>query len=311
MNNDSNGISPKQQKPTWLYPALVVLMGFWGYAFVAIKSLLKELNPLDLTVLRFLFVLLSILVFIAYETAKGKMPPRIERKDVLVLALLGFVGVVCYHLALNFGEQFTPATVASLIVFTSPVFTAILAWLFLGEKLTPVRIAGIFLALSGAVIIAVSRSESQSVSTVKAIIGAALVFISPISWSIYTIYGRKLGGSLKNLSRLYYSLYTMLFGSLFLMLFLRPSTFTALLSLSFGNLANLLILSIISSFLGYIIWVKALEYLEASELSVFLYLIPVFTTVFAVLFLREQLITAFFLGAFLVFSGIYLTEKGS
>jgi drug/metabolite transporter (DMT)-like permease len=286
-------------------------MGFWGYAFVAIKSLLREISPLDLTVLRFFFVLIAILIFMAYEAFRGKMPPKIERKDFFTLTVLGFVGVVCYHLAQNFGEIYTSATVASLIVFTSPVFTAIFARIFLNERLTPGRITGIVLALSGAVLIAVARSDSQHIPFLKAMLGAMLVFISPISWSIYTIYGRKLGGSTGNLSRLYYSLYTMLAGSIFLMLFMRASTIRNLISLSFSNLINLLVLSLISSFFGYIIWVKALEYLEASELSVFLYLIPIFTTVFAVVFLNESLFKFFYIGAVLVFVGIYLTEKSS
>lgn len=309
MINDTKDQKTSANRPLWLYPALVILMGFWGYAFVAIKSLLKELNPLDLTVLRFFFVLLAILLFMAFEVFRGKMPPKIEKEDFFTLSVLGFIGVVCYHLALNFGERYTSATVASLIVFTSPVFTAIFARIFLNERLTFKRTAGIVLALSGAVIIALARADNKQIDFLKALLGALLVFVSPISWSVYTIYGRKLGGSIRNLSRLYYSLYTMLAGSIFLMLFMRTSTITNLFSLSIKNLINLLILSLISSFFGYIIWVKALEYLEASELSVFLYLIPIFTTIFAVAFLNEKLFYLFYVGAILVFLGIYLTER--
>lgn len=292
-----------------LYFTLVILMGFWGYAFVGIKSLLKELSPLDLTVLRFFFVLLAICLYMLFELARGKLPPKIESSDVFKLFVLGLVGVVFYHLALNFGEQYTPASVASLIVFTSPIFTAILASFLLKEKLTPTKIFGIFSALAGSSVIVFSQNSGSSFNGVKATLGSLLVFVSPISWAVYTIYGRKIGGSLKGISRLYYSLYTMLFGSLVLLLFLRGSTIQALMNLSLLNLINLFILSIFSSFFGYIIWVKALEHLEATKVSAFLYLIPVYTLIFSTTLLKERLGLASLIGAAAVFFGVYVIEK--
>lgn len=295
---------------SFFYLTLALLMGFWGYAFVAIKFLLKELTPLELTVLRFFFVFISIGLYMIYETFKGRIPPRISRDDIWKIFFLGVVGVVCYHLALNFGEQYTTATIASLIVFTSPVFTAIFAYFLLREKITFTKIAGILISLAGSAAILVANEGAGSELNLKIIIGSLIVFISPLSWSIYTVFGRKIGGSLKGISRLYYSLYTMLFGSLVLMLFLRASTVEAFLKLSPLNMINLLILSIFSSFFGYIIWVQALERLQATEVSAFLYLIPIYTTIFSVIFLGEKLTTSFLVGALAVFFGVYLTEKG-
>lgn len=293
-----------------LYLTLIILMGFWGYAFVAIKSLLAELSPLQLTVLRFFFVFLAIVFFMMYEIVRGKLPPRIDASSFWKLFALGFIGVVCYHLALNYGEMFTTASVASLIVFTSPIFTAILSKLLLNEKLTVMRVTGILLALAGAALIILADSNGNAQDHRQAVFGALIVFISTVSWSIYTVYGRKIGGSLKGINRLYYSLYTMLFGSLVLLFFIRPSTIKALLNLSFYNLINLFILSIFSSFFGYIIWVNALEHLEASQVSAFLYLIPVFSVLFSVLLLGEKIYPVMVAGAAAIFLGIYLTERG-
>jgi drug/metabolite transporter (DMT)-like permease len=293
-----------------LYLILTVLMGFWGYAFVAIKSLLTELKPMELTVLRFFFVLLAIIFYFIFDALKGKKLPAVEAPDLWKLFLLGLIGVVFYHVALNYGEQFTSASVASLIVFTSPVFTAIFSRLFLKEQLSLKRILGILIALLGAALIAFANNNQAAHGTREASLGALIVFISPISWSLYTVYGKKLGGSLKGISPLYYSLYTMLFGSLFLMLFLRISTIEALLHLTLPNLLNLFVLSFFSSFLGYIIWVAALEYLDASQVSAFLYLIPVFSVFFSVLLLGEKIYPIMVAGAFAIFAGIYLTERG-
>ncbi len=305
----SNTGYTEKKRPAWLYPALILLMGFWGYAFVAIKQLLYELSPVDLTVLRFLFVFVSIIAYMLFDVLRKRKPPAINRRNLPVLLILGFVGVFCYHLALNYGEQFVSANVASLIVFTSPVFTLVFSKVFLNESISFKKKLGIFLALTGAVIVVVSQNSSVEINP-KMLAGALIVFISPLSWSLYTIFGRKYGNSLQGINRLYYSLYTMLFGSVFLMFFLRYETINALVNLSFHNLLNLLTLSILSSFLGYIIWVAALEYMTASELSAFLYLIPVYTQIFSLLFFREVVGLFFLAGAFLVFAGIYFVEKG-
>ncbi|MCX7832531.1 MAG: DMT family transporter [Actinobacteria bacterium] len=292
-----------------LYLTLALLMGFWGYAFVGIKSLLKQLSPMDLTVLRFFFVLIAIGIFMLVEITKGKIPPRIHRSDIWKLVLLGIVGVVCYHLALNYGEQYTPASVASLIVFTSPIFTAIFASTFLDEKMNYFKAFGILVALVGSALIIISQENANSLHGTKAIIGSLIVFISPLSWALYTIFGRSIGGSLKGISRLYYSMYTMMFGSLILMLFLRPSTIDALLKLSLSNWINLIVLSIFSSFFGYIIWVQALEHLEATKVSAFLYLIPIYTMIFSIWILGERLNFLSIMGALAVFLGVFLIER--
>lgn len=300
---------PEKRPKLRLYLTLTVLMAFWGYAFVAIKFLLKELKPLELTVLRFLVVLISICLFMIYEISRRRFPPRIHGSDALKLLLLGFTGVVCYHMALNFGEMHAPASVASIIVFTSPIFTAIFASFMLKERLDAKKMLGIAVAIIGSAVILLAQESNGANLNSRAILGSLIVFISPVSWAIYTIYGRKIGGSLKGINRLYFSLYTMLFGSLFLLLFFRASTVSALLGLSPFNLFNLFVLSVLSSFLGYIIWVQALEHLEATKLSAFLYLIPVYTLVFSYLLLGERLTFVSFLGAAAIFFGVYLIEK--
>lgn len=303
----------KESKPNIntikFYLMLTILMGFWGYAFVGIKSLLRQLNPLDLTVLRFFLVLIAVGIFMLLEISKGRIPPRIYRDDVWKLIILGIVGVVCYHLALNYGEQFTPASVASLIVFTSPIFTAILASIFLDEKLNYIRAVGILISLIGSAIIVISQENTNGLHGIKALLGSLIVFISPLSWAFYTIFGKSIGGSLKGINRLYYSLYTMMFGSLILMLFLRPSTIDALLKLSFSNWVNLIVLSIFSSFFGYIIWIQALEHLEATKVSAFLYLIPIYTMIFSIWILGERLNFLSIMGALAVFMGVFLIER--
>lgn len=305
----SSSAKDTPEKPAGVIATLIILMGFWGYAFVAIKSLLGELNPVDLAILRFFFVFIAIVFFLVIEVARGRYWPRLRRSQVPRFLFLGLVGVVAYHLALNIGEKCTSATVASIIVFTAPVFTLILGRIFLDEQITLFKASGIGIALAGALLIILSGGDNGP-GGVKAIIGGLIVLISPVSWALYTVFSRKFTREDSEVSGLYYSIYSMLAGSIMLMVFIRPATISSLLSLSLSGWTNLLILSVVCSFAGYIIWVNALKYFEAGQLSAFLYLIPLFTGVFSRIFLDERITVVIAAGALLIFVGIYLAEKG-
>jgi len=118
---------------------------FWSNAFIAIKFGLRELSPLGLTAFRFIlasaFFLIALLLF-----PKSRIPTSKELPLLLVLALLEGAS---YHILLNYGEQFVPAGTASLIIGSSPIFTAILASIFLKEKLGSLGILGIAISFSG------------------------------------------------------------------------------------------------------------------------------------------------------------------
>lgn len=291
-----------------LYLVLVVLMAFWGYAFVGIKILLKEMDPVNLTVLRFFFTLLAILAFMLFEATRGQFWPKLDRKTLLKMTILGFLGVVAYHLSLNVGEKYTSATVASVIVFTSPIFTLLLSSKLLGESITSRKVLGMTVAFTGAIAVVIWGPEGVQIN-IKSILGGLLIFVAPISWAAYTVLVKKYRQESGSLSPLYLSQYTMLFGSLILLLFTRSSTIESLVKLSYIGWINLIVLSLISSFLGYIIWLYALDKMEASKISAFLYLIPIFAQLSSWLFLNETPNIYLAGGAALVLIGIWLTEK--
>jgi len=65
------------------------------------------------------------------------------------MAVLGLTGFTGYHVFLNFGEQFTTAGTASLVIATVPALLALLAAVFLKERLTLTRVGRILLAFLG------------------------------------------------------------------------------------------------------------------------------------------------------------------
>ena len=156
MQEPARTTSPLVKKYFFIIIALPIV--FWAFAFPFIKIGLEELHPVNLTIMRLFIVCAIFLLFIGVAPKKFS---KIRRKDLLPLFLLGFFGLVVYHLGLNYGEQYMSPSSASLIIATIPVFTIIFATILLKERITKKIAVGIPLSLSGVVIIALTGTTGN------------------------------------------------------------------------------------------------------------------------------------------------------
>ncbi|MCX6660990.1 MAG: DMT family transporter [Euryarchaeota archaeon] len=274
---------------------------FWAFAFPFIKIGLKELSPINLTILR-LFTTCG--VFLVFLVAFPKAFSPIKKKDILPIFLLGFFGLVVYHLGLNYGELYISPSVASLIIATIPVFTVIFATLLLKEKVTKKIAIGIPMSLSGVVIISLTGTSGNPFE-VTYLSAALAVLISALVGAGYTIAGKKL---LQRYSALSLTVYAFLFGSLGLLPFLSSSLITEATSLSWNGLGAVLFLALFPTVIGYILWYVALEIKTASEISVFLYFIPVLSTIISYFLFQEPVTWLFILGGVIVIAGLIIVN---
>jgi len=230
---------------------------------------------------------------------------KLQKKDIIPLFLLGFFGVVVYHLGLNYGEQYISASAASLIIATIPIFIVILAIPFLKEKITLKIIFGVLLSLTGVVLISIFGTPNSSVE-IAYLSGAFTVLIAAIMGACYTIAGKKM---LNRYSALSLTTYAFLIGSLGLIPFISTSFFEEIGTMSITGWSAVLFLGIFSTVIGYVLWYVALEIKTASEVSVFLYFIPVLSTAISYFFFDEQITWLFIFGGALVILGLYIVNK--
>ena len=283
------------------FPFLVLFpIIFWAFAFPFIKIGLEELNPVNLTIMR-LFTVCAIFLLIMLLIPKKFSP--LHKKDILPLFLLGFLGVVIYHLGLNYGELYISASAASLIIATIPVFTMIFATVFLREKITKKIAVGIPLSLSGVVIISLTGSADPF--EINYISAAVAVLISALVGAGYTIAGKKL---LERYSALSLTIYAFLFGCLGLLPFLSPSLITEAASLTWRGWGAVLFLAVFPTVVGYVLWYVVLEVKTASEISIFLYFIPVLSTIISYFLFQEPITWFFIFGGALVILGLIIVN---
>jgi len=285
------------------FPFLILFpIIFWAFAFPFIKIGLQELSPINLTIMR-LFTVCAIFLFIVMSIPKKFSP--LHKKDIIPLFLLGFLGVVTYHLGLNYGELYISASAASLIIATIPIFTVIFATIILKEKITRKIKVGIPLSLSGVIIISLTGTSADPFE-ITYISAAVAVLISALVGAGYTIAGKKL---LERYTALSLTIYAFLFGCLGLLPFLSPSLVTEVASLTWRGWGAVLFLAVFPTVIGYVLWYVVLEVKTASEISASLYFIPVLSTIISYFLFHEKITLLFLLGGVLVILGLIIVNK--
>lgn len=275
---------------------------FWGYAFIAIKIVLKYLPPFQLAFLRFFLASFLALIFIfVFKNKKiGALFKQIEWKKVFLVSFFGMGG---YHLSLNAGEIFTSPSLASLIVFTSPIFTLGLSHWYLKERIGLKKVLGVVLAFAGVFWLYFFSSE------LKASVwwGPLIIILAPLSWSIYTVFSKPI---LKKYDPLLYSLLSLVLGTLQLLPLILFFPLRPYLTLISPNAwMQILILAGLCSFFGTFAWIWGLSGLSPTEISLYLYFIPIFTIVLEWLIFKKTAGFSLLIGAFLILVGVWLAEK--
>ena len=275
----------------------------WACAFPFIRIGLDELSFINLTIMRFLVVCIALFIILILIPKKFS---KLQKKDILPIFILGFFGVMVYHLGLNYGEQYISASAASLIIATIPIYVVILAAIFLKEKIKIVKLLGIIIALLGVIIISIWGKENTSLE-IEYILAAFAVLLAAIMGALYTIAGKKL---LERYNGLSLTVYAMLLGSVGLIpfVFISPTLITEVAAMSTTAWFAILFLGIFSTVLGYVIWYVALEMKTASGVSVYLYAIPVLSTIISYFFLGDEITYFFILGVIFVIFGLILVN---
>jgi len=134
--------------------AIGITILLWASSFAAVRASLQAFTPGHIALFRFLIA--SVLLAVFTLITRIKLP---KLKDIPVIFLLGFLGIAAFHTAQNYGQVTVTAGSAAMIVSSVPIFTAILATIFLGEKLKLWGWLSIFISFLGVSLIALGERE--------------------------------------------------------------------------------------------------------------------------------------------------------
>lgn len=285
-----------------VYLLLALLVVFWAGAFVAIRILVEHASALTIAFIRFVLTTGGLVAVMAVARPER---PRIEPGDRGRVAVLALTGVGVYHLALNYGEHFVSASVASLIVASMPVMVALLSPVLVDERPDRTEWAGILIALLGVAVL-ILRGTPGAEIRVDSVGGAAVIAIAPVSWAVYTLVGKPL---VPKYGALYLTTITVGVGTVMLAVVALPSTVRDLPRLTLGDWGWLAFLAFACSVYGYTVWLYALRALDASKVAAWVYLVPLVAIVWGATVLDEGVTWYVAVGGVLVLSGVLLTER--
>jgi len=228
-------------------------------------------------------------------------------------ALMAAAGVFGYALPLLlgvYGQKLSSAASASLLLALEPVSIVLLSCLFLGERLTGMKVLALTAGLSGTAVIAFQGLPRPGLSATGRLAGDLLLAAAGASWALYTVIGKPLLGRVRPLDL---TAATTLFGFLGVAAWAAPGLSPAAWrSAGTGPWLSMIYLAAGGNFLGALLWNLALENAEASRLANFIFLQPLVGVTLGACLLGDALTGWTLAGATLVLAGVWAaTRPGS
>jgi drug/metabolite transporter (DMT)-like permease len=296
--------TPTADRSLWLvYSKLVMVAAIWGGTFVAGRVLSTAMPPMMGAVGRYLIATLGLLA-VAFVLEGGL--PRLTRQQALGTLGLGLTGVFVYNVAFFAALSDLPASRTALFVALNPVITLVGAAIFLHERLSRRRIAGIVLALIGVAIV-ISRGDLPSLFTGSIGPGEKSMTLAVVAWAAYTLIGRFV---MRSMSAIAAATYASLWGTGLLVAYLAfhwqpipASAFAPIPSLA------LVYVGLIGTVVAFVWFGEGVKTIGAARAAVFTNLVPVFGVAQAALILGETILPSMFMGGAIAICGVMLANS--
>lgn len=275
--------------------AVSTTLVLWASAFVGIRHLGGTVPPGALSLGRLAVMVLALGILLV---RRGRVQVPSRREWPLVLA--GGVGwFAIYNLTLNAAERRIDAGTAALIVQVGPILVALLATVFLGERLTRWSITGMLVGFGGVAVIA-----EASGANADDIAGVGLALVAAAGFAVGVLTQKLLLTRLKALDVTFW--FTVV-GAICCLPWAGQLVHVAR-TVSASDLAWIGYLGIFPSAVGFVLWAYALSHADAGRFSQSTFLVPFLTALMAWAFLDEVPPALAFVGGLMCIGGVLISR---
>jgi len=286
---------------------LLILAAVWGASFLFLRIATPAVGPLGVAAVRVAGGALMLMPLVALGgegAALRRHAPQLVGA-ALLSSILPFMG-------LSQASRSLPAGLLSILNATTPMWGALVGWLWAREKLAPVRALGLALGFAGVALLAADSSQLQAPGALGAV---ALALGSTLMYAFAVHYNKRY---LADLSPLANSAGTLAMASALLLgpaLWIGPQPTVGLSEAAQGWLdipgtawQALLALTVLCTGLAYLIFYRLIERIGPSRALTVTFLIPVFGMLWGALFLDENVTMLMLLSTAIVLLGTWLSN---
>lgn len=284
-----------------VYLGISFSMICWAFSFVWYKLALEYMQPLTLVLFR---LMISSVFLFPFAFMLGKLQ-KIKRSDYRIFLLLAFFEPLLYFLGEVNGVQRVSSTLAAVIISTIPLFSPFVAWLFSGDRISPLNFAGIVISVAGVALVVDHPGFSWS-GSITGILLLLLAVASALGYSVV----------IARISKRYNSITITAVQNLIGVVYFLPLFFQFeyadfhQVNFTPDLIRPLVYLSVFASSLAFVTFVYGVQKLGITRSNIFVNLIPVFTAVFAWFILKDPLYLSNMLGILIVVAGLFLSQSG-
>lgn len=257
-----------------IYFNVTLTMLLWASAFVGIRIGLEDYSPGSLALLRFLTA--SLCMGCIYVCLPVKKPVSWKIRGELMIIGVAAIGI--YHLCLNYGEVTVSAGIASFIIGLIPVITILCSLVFLNERPNRLVWLGIGLSFLGLLLMVLAERTQAAVS------GVLIILISAVMGGVYNITQKRY---LRDFHPVVVTAWVIWGATLMLLIFISDLIQEIPQANAQSTLAAIY-LGIFPAAIAYVTWCYVLNHWSASKASIFLYTLPILSTLMGYMVLHER-----------------------
>ena len=275
----------------------------WAGNFVIARGVNQQIPPITLAFFRWS---LATLLMLPIALKKFKSEIHILKKHKSYLFWVALTGITLFNTCLYISGHYTTAINMALISTTSsPIFATTLAILFIGERINKYRVMGMMVCLSG-VLLLISKGSLQTLLSFTFSLGDLWALAGAFSFAVYNVLVRKKPATISATTFLLaiFGLGTMLI----LPGFLLEQTSAAPIVWNKALVMSLIYLGAGTSVISFLCWNAAIKRIGAGTTVLFGNLIPIISTIEAVVFLNEPFQQIHMISAGIVIAGLILAN---
>ncbi len=286
------------------YFLMLIVSFFWAIGHPLGRVLANKVHPFQIAMVTLGAGFISLLIFLIIS-GRIKKIFMLPGRDLFLSLGLGVFGFFFYQILTFSALARIPASMNAVLISTNVVFIALLAALILKERIRLMRMIGIGIALLGAVLVAFNQGFLFEGSV--DLTGCIFSLLAAFSFAIYSVIGKKILVFNDHLIIAFLAI----FSGAVLITILTAFTvgFSEIFYAGWQAFLIMVILGLTMIGVAYPLWFKCLKALPASHISIFIYLTPVFAVILSLILLNERFSWLFWVGAFFILGGIFLTNK--